>query len=156
ALLCCAPPPGPGERRKEPAMAVSRLTPLLPAALLWAAPSLAHAARSVMVFVVAEDKGAESATSKLSALVQEAVGHNSNYELVDLRDATGEVVPGEVRAARKAADADLEAGKKAFTEGTLDAAEEKLRSAVKGHEGAAAALEKVDGYVEAHAYLAAL
>ncbi len=127
---------------------------LVPAGLLLGAAP-AYGARSVMVFVVAEDKGAESSTGKLATLTSEAVARNAGYEVVDLRDAAGDAVPPDIRAIRKAADADLEAGKKAFDDGTLEPAEEKFRSAIKQYESCAPALEKVENYVEAHMYLAA-
>ncbi len=147
-------------------MAMKRLLTLLAAVLLLgitpgsslaahAAPAAsAPATRSVMVFVTADDKGAENSTSKMASIIEDAVGHNSSYELVDLRDAAGDAVSGDVRSAKKMADDDLAAAKKSFASGSYEDAESKLHSAIKEYENAAPALEKPDPYVEAIAYLA--
>jgi tetratricopeptide (TPR) repeat protein len=112
--------------------------------------------RNVMVFVGAEDKGAESSALRLGGMVEDALSRADRYTLSTLREAAGERVPGDARAALRAADDDLQNGKKAFAEGKLDDAEQNLKNAIKGLEAGVAGLEKPDAYADAHAYLAAV
>ncbi|MBS2030299.1 MAG: PEGA domain-containing protein [Deltaproteobacteria bacterium] len=137
-------------------------------ALLWALPqaglakgsseskSPPAASRTVMVFVGADDKGAESSALRLGAMVEDALGRFDKYNFTPLRDAAGERVPADARAALHTAEDDLSAGKKNFIDGKLEDAEASLKSAIKGFEAGAAGLEKPDEYCDAWAYLGAV
>jgi tetratricopeptide (TPR) repeat protein len=129
----------------------------LPAlALAKGSPPAAQSQSRVMVFVGAEDRGAEGGALKLGALVEEAVGRNEKQKLVSLADAAGERLSSEVRAAQRASEDDLTSGKKLLQEGKLDEAEAALHSSIKNAEVAAAAFGKIDDFAEAHAALAAV
>jgi tetratricopeptide (TPR) repeat protein len=135
-------------------MSAKRRATLLCGAILSLSPALAWAGKPVMVFMVSDDKAAENAAGKLTAAVEEALSKSGTYEVASLKDAAGEALAPEAKTNRKLADADLDAGKKAFVAGELDSAEEKLRLAIKELEAAAPSLEKIDGYVDALTYLA--
>ena len=134
-------------------------------ALLFALPQIglakgssapAPSSRTVMVFVGAEDKGAESSALRLGAMVEDALGRFDKYTFTPLRDAAGERVPADARAAMHTAEDDLTAGKKSFVDGKLDDAEGSLKSAIKGFEAGAAGVDKPDEYCDAWAYLGAV
>lgn len=143
-----------------------RLATFLRRALLAAAllPALAHAKSAppaagpsrVIVFVGADDRGAENSALKLGGLVEEAVARNDKHKVVSLADAAGDRLGSDVRAARRAAEDDLAQGKRLLAEGKLDDAEAALRSSIKNGEAAAAGLEKLDDLADAHAALAAV
>ena len=132
------------------------LAPLAARAKGDAPASAAHGPRSVMVFVGAQDRGAESSAVKLGGLVESALSRADHYTLSSLREAAGERVSADARAALHSADAALQAGQSAFDAGKLDDAEQQLKAAVKGYEQGVAGLYQIDSYSDANAYLAAV
>lgn len=140
----------------------ARLAPLGLLALALPSPALAKsseraaAPKNVMVFVGADDRGAENSALKLGQLVEDALGRYDRYNLTSLREAAGDRVPGEARSALRDAEDALATGKKAYAEGKLEDGETSLRQAIKGFEAAGTGLEKMEPYVEANEYLAAV
>ena len=121
-----------------------------------APPPARSSPRSAMVFVGAQDRGAEASALKLGGMVEEALGRAEHYTVTALGDAAGERVPADAREALHTAGLAVEAGQTAFEAGKLDEAQQQLEAAVKAYEHGAAGLYKMDDFTRASGYLAAV
>jgi hypothetical protein len=129
---------------------------LLPGGIAWAAPAAAPAPKpSVLAIVVADDKNAEIISTRMMNVVEDTLGKSDKYNVTLLKDAAGDAVSAEARAAEKAGEDQVSSGKSALADGKFDVAETALHNAVKSLELGAAALDKLDIYADAWGYLAA-